>query len=158
MPVRRFSGGPGPIHSPSAIEIHVYHFTGVQATATPPPAPSDSGGGGGCFIAAAAYGSPMEPHVKVLREFRDRFLITNCVGKAFIDFYSTYSPSVADFIARHDNLRLMVRWSLLPLVGMRWMTINLGLWVTLALIGLLICFIGACATIAMRRVRLRRQV
>jgi hypothetical protein len=33
------------------------------------------GGGGGCFISTAANGSQMEPHVKVLQEFIDRFLL-----------------------------------------------------------------------------------
>ena len=75
------------------------------------------GGGGGCFIATAAYGSPMEPHVTLLREFRDRFLVTHYVGKTFIHLYNTVSPPVADFIANHDTIRFMVRWSLLPLVG-----------------------------------------
>jgi hypothetical protein len=116
------------------------------------------GGGGGCFIATAAYGSYMESHVKVLRDFRDRFLLTNPVGQAFVDLYYTYSPPVADFIANNDTVRLMVRWSLLPMVGMSWMTLQLGMWITLALIGFLICFMGAGATIALRRTRLRRQV
>jgi hypothetical protein len=38
------------------------------------------GGGGGCFIATAAYGSSVEPHVKILREFRDRIVINNSFG------------------------------------------------------------------------------
>jgi len=48
------------------------------------------GGGGGCFIATAAYGSLMEPHVKVLRQFRQRFLLTNQVGKGLVNFFYTY--------------------------------------------------------------------
>jgi hypothetical protein len=39
-----------------------------------------SGGGGSCFIATAAYGSMMGPHLKTLREFCDRFLLVNTVG------------------------------------------------------------------------------
>ncbi len=119
----------------------------------------DGGGGdGGCFIATAAYGSPMGRHVKLLRDFRDRFLLTNPMGRAIIYLYSTYSPSVADFIARHDALCLMVRWSLLPLVSVSWMALNIGLSVTLLFMGLLICFICASATIALRRIQLRSQV
>jgi len=135
--------------------------SGLAAASTPsplPPAPSSGGGGGGCFIATAAYGSHMEPHVKVLREFRDRFLINNMAGKAFIHLYTTLSPPVADFIASHDTVRFMVRWSLVPFVGVSWMSLQLGLWAALVFIGLLICFIGASATIALKRMRIRRQV
>jgi hypothetical protein len=46
------------------------------------------GGGGGCFIATAAYGSQMAPHVKG----RDRFLLTNVVGKSFVHLYFKDSP------------------------------------------------------------------
>ena len=49
---------------PSTIEIQVYHFSGVQASASAPPTPftepsadpTSGGGGGGCFISTAAWG------------------------------------------------------------------------------------------------------
>lgn len=108
----------------------------------PPAAPKDTNGGG-CFIATAAYGSSMEPHVKVLRKFRDRFLLHNSIGKGFVHLYSTYSPPMADFITKHDSLRTIVRISLLPVVGVSWIALKIGPVSTVALIILLIsCFIG----------------
>ncbi len=80
----------------------------------------------GCFIATAAYGSRMEPHLKVLREFRDSFLLTNAAGKSFVDLYYTYSPPVADFITRYDILQAPVRWALLPLVAMIYVILHFG--------------------------------
>jgi len=71
---------------------------------------------GGCFIATAAFGSYLDPHVKVLRAFRDRFLLTNSVGRAFVSLYYKYSPPVAAFIARHEPLRIATRWMLTPVV------------------------------------------
>ena len=136
--------------SPSTIEIQVYHFTGVQAVFQSTPSPTAAGGGGGgCFIATAAYGTAMEPHVKVLRDFRDRFLINNNVGKVFIDLYNTYSPPVADFITNHGTVRFMVRWSLLPLVGMSWIAINIGS--ALTLIFMLLLSFGLVGLIKARR-------
>ena len=88
---------------------------------------SAGGGGGGCFIATAAYGSLAEPHVKILRDFRDRFLTTNIAGKFFVNLYYKYSPPFADFIARHDHLRMIVRMTLFPLVGISWATLKLGI-------------------------------
>jgi hypothetical protein len=69
-----------------------------------------------CFIATAAYGSPLEPHVRVLREFRDRYLQRTAPGRAFIRFYYRHSPPVAAFIAEHAWLRSLVRMLLTPLV------------------------------------------
>ena len=97
----------------------------------------------GCFIATAAYGSLMEPHVKILRDFRDRFLLGNTLGDCFIRFYYTYSPPVADFIEEHDVLKSMVRISLLPVVGVSWVALKIASESTMALIFLFIsCFVG----------------
>ena len=90
-------------------------------------------GGGGCFIATAAYGSLMEPHVKILRDFRDRFMIGNTVGRILVRLYYTYSPPIADFIAKNDSLRAIVRVSLLPVVGMSWIALKIGPLMTAAL-------------------------
>jgi len=75
-----------------------------------------AGGGGGCFIATAAYGSSLEPEVVELREFRDRYLLTNPAGKAFVELYYRISPPVAAIIAEHEILKTAVRCGLAPVV------------------------------------------
>lgn len=98
---------------------------------------------GSCFIATAAYGSQMEPHVKILRDFRDRFLLGNTAGKIFFRLYYTYSPPMADFIKKHDRLKAMVRIILLPVVGVSWVALKLGPTSTMAIMLLFVSgFIG----------------
>ncbi len=89
---------------------------GIAASGTP-PASGSAGIGGGCFIATAAYGSPMAPCVKLLKKFRDHCLQHNIAGRWFIRTYYRYSPPMADFISKHSFLRHVVRILLTPIVG-----------------------------------------
>jgi hypothetical protein len=88
----------------------------VGSEAPPAPVSSGGGGGGGCFIATAAWGSYLDPHVLVLRDFRDRYLITNRPGKAFVDYYYSVSPPIAGYIQQHEALRTITRFMLTPIV------------------------------------------
>lgn len=74
------------------------------------------GGGGGCFIATAAWGSPLHPKVVLLQDFRDHYLLTNWPGKLFVKAYYAISPPMADYIRQHENLRTAARFALTPLV------------------------------------------
>jgi hypothetical protein len=44
-------------------------------------------GCGGCFIATAAYGSYLDPHVRSLRRFRDETLMRSRLGRTFVAWY-----------------------------------------------------------------------
>jgi len=71
----------------------------------------------GCVVATAAYGSPLEEKVGVLRDFRDRILMKSQAGKKFVSFYYAHGVPVAEAVAQSEWLKALVRVMLLPLVG-----------------------------------------
>jgi hypothetical protein len=71
-----------------------------------------------CFVATAAYGSPLADEIWALRRFRDRYLMTNPAGRAFVDAYYAVGPYAADIIAEHPWMRTTTRVLLTPLVGL----------------------------------------
>lgn len=79
-----------------------------------------------CFIATAAYNSPLHSHVEILRNFRDNYLITNKLGRKLVKLYYKYSPPLANIIAKHKPLKIAVRISLLPLVAFGYSIVYFG--------------------------------
>ena len=70
-----------------------------------------------CFIATAAYGTGMASEVRYLRAFRDDVLLTNSLGKKFVDTYYRYSPPIADYLRQNATLKEIIRIGLQPLIA-----------------------------------------
>ncbi len=70
----------------------------------------------GCFIATAAYGTPLHKDIDVLRKYRDEVLVKNKFGRKFIEYYYKHSPPVANMISQHPWAKKMVRVALKPIV------------------------------------------
>jgi hypothetical protein len=88
-----------------------------------------------CFIATAAYGSPLHPHLDILRDFRNKYLMPNKLGRAFVNLYYKYSPFVANIIAKRKVLKVVVRVSLLPLIALSYTILHFGHTITAILGG-----------------------
>jgi hypothetical protein len=137
----------GQISDPSGPALQLASSSSTVAPSTD----SSGGGGGGCFIATAAYGSVLEPHVKILRDFRDVYLMPTSTGKKFVNLYYKYSPAVADVIRNHYVLRALVRWGLAPVVGITWVALHTSPAEQAGLILMLIIIV--CAIYSLKRYR-----
>ncbi|HEX8951374.1 MAG TPA: fibronectin type III domain-containing protein [Polyangia bacterium] len=71
----------------------------------------------GCFIATAAYGTPMAEELDALRAVRDRALLTNPLGRLAVAAYYALSPPIARAIASDERLRAGARGLLGPVVA-----------------------------------------
>ena len=110
--------------------------TATFTISTTPPA--DGGGGGGCFIATAAFGSPLEKHVLILRDFRDRILLNSSAGKEFVQFYYRTSPAIADKIAESEGLRFITRVMSMPVIGVAYLIVHWGMLTTMLLLTIIV--------------------
>jgi hypothetical protein len=71
----------------------------------------------GCFIATAAYGTPMAAELEPLRALRDRVLLTNPLGRLAVASYYALSPPLARAISSDERLRAGTRALLAPVVA-----------------------------------------
>jgi len=128
--------------TPSLADLKGTVFGGFQH-------PSETNGGF-CFIATAAYGTPMSGEIQILRQFRDQYLLTNPLGQAFVNFYYRLSPPIAEFITEHPGLKPMVRTGLLPAVVTSTIVVNTSPTEKIAILGLLVLITVTVVTSAMR--------
>ncbi|KAH3768093.1 protein mono-ADP-ribosyltransferase PARP4 [Pelomyxa schiedti] len=71
----------------------------------------------GCFIATAAFGTPMDTRINVLRCFRDTTLHSHWLGRSFTALYYTLSPPVATWLTKHPLACALTRTAfLVPVV------------------------------------------
>jgi hypothetical protein len=69
----------------------------------------------GCFVATAAFGSPLEPQVSALRQIRDRLWQSNTLFTVGADLYYRNGPAAADVLRRSDVARALARSVIGPL-------------------------------------------
>ena len=105
------------------------------AAASQSVASSGDGDGGGCFIATAAYGSPLRREIRWLSAFRDRWL-AGPAGRPLLSAYSRLGPPAARFLAERPALRPLVRATIAPTVPLARAAVTAP-WLLVALAGAL---------------------
>ncbi len=115
--VQQMSSGSYSTTTDTTLTIGGVSDTFSVTTKDKPSGKDDGGGGGGCFIATAAFGSPLAEQVEILRQFRDRHLLTNTAGKKFVAWYYRNGPMAAKFIQDKPLAKMLVRVALYPLIG-----------------------------------------
>jgi hypothetical protein len=118
------SASPTPSPSPS---VQPEPQTGTTGSAYSPEQPFQGGaasGGGGCFVATAAFGSPLAPQIGILRQFRDQYLLTHGPGRAFVAWYYREGPKGAAWLNAHAGWKSVVRLVLYPVIGIAWMFVH----------------------------------
>jgi len=81
------------------------------------PGPTPGGqGGGGCFVATAAFGSPLAEEVDELRWFRNRYLLPATPGRLLVDLYCRLSPPLARRVRGQRECRRIARLLLAPVI------------------------------------------
>lgn len=94
-------------HSEGGFAVAEIETSEIYFTTVPP-----------CFVATAAYGTPLDPHISVLRRFRDRYLLTNDPGRALVGAYDTLGPHAAAWIAEDEGRRSAARSVLGPIIDL----------------------------------------
>lgn len=77
------------------------------------------GGAAGCCVCASAYDSVDDARLDIIREFRDKYLMTDPTGQLIASlYYDVFSPPIARFINDHPVVKPYARVALTPVVAL----------------------------------------
>ncbi len=102
-----------------------------------------------CFIATAAYGSPDNNHVLILRQFRDTYLKSSSLGRRLISNYYLLSPPLAQLISEYPAAQAAVRLAIAPVTTVSYLSLHPVF--AAQLFGLLFLVLGLLQFVAGRR-------
>jgi hypothetical protein len=105
-----------------------------------------------CFIATAVYGEDGAA-TNILREFRDKYMLTNPLGRALVDLYYTVSPPIAQFLTEHPALQPIVRAALMPAVALSTVAVTSAPSMQIAILALLLASVAVAVWATRRRER-----
>jgi len=94
-----------------------------------------------CFIATAAYDSPLAEQVEILRKFRDTYLLPYPAGQELVAFYYSRGRPIAAYIDSRPWLKPLIRIILYPLVGLAWLMLSTT---TLSKVIIGLCVLTGC--------------
>lgn len=109
---------------------------------------------GGGFFAMAALDSSAERYLKLLRDFRDSFLLSNTPGRLLIKWYYRISLPISEYISRYKMVKRVVCALIYPLAGLSYVMLKLTVQTQLALITMTAGAIVLSSTLKVKRYRL----
>ncbi|HEX5048788.1 MAG TPA: CFI-box-CTERM domain-containing protein [Gammaproteobacteria bacterium] len=124
-------------------------LTAIPGPTIPVPDLPDEGG---CFIATSAFDGADRAEVKILRDFRDRYLLPTRAGRAFVAAYYRASPAWSRKLDAHPAWKPWVRGALAPAVGGALVAVGSNAAQKVALLALLV----ALAIVRLQRRRRER--
>jgi len=122
--------------------------------------PKDEGGGAaGCCACASAYATTDDGRLNIIRQFRDRYLMTNPVGRGVAAlYYNVFSPPVAHFINDHPQVKPVARAALTPVIAISTVAVDTTLPEKAAILGFLaLALVVLFVWLRRRRSRRARQ-
>ena len=77
----------------------------------------------GVLSLSLTFDSNMDQHVQILTKFRDKRLLTNPIGHSIVDAYYKLSPPVASYLHKHPFAQAVVRYALVPITGIAYVSL-----------------------------------